>query len=179
MKVSEVRKNFGKCLELVSMDPNFNNISVGVFMKKNILTVWSYSKKEGINEQEMSIKDAFKDLVKDHGSKKALDILTSVLTGGIGFEDPKKKKIFQQKLLKKMMRESINENGRVIMKSISNAKKGAIATGGGYAPFVKMGKNYWKQKKTNTKTHDDGLFDKIGTFKDFKINEVQVLRKIK
>ena len=68
-------------------------------------------KKEGINEREMSIKDAFKDLVKDHGSKKALDILTSVLTGGIGFEDPKKKKQFQQKLLKKMMKESksINE----------------------------------------------------------------------
>ena len=140
---------------------------------------WNQNNIKKVNEQEMSIKDAFKDLVKDHGSKKALDILTSGLTGGIGFEDPKKKKIFQQKLLKKMMRESINENGRVIMKSISNAKKGAIATGGGYAPFVKMGKNYWKQKKTNTKTHDDGLFDKIGTFKDFKINEVQVLRKIK
>ena len=45
-------------------------------------------KKESMNEREMSIKDAFKDLVKDHGSKKALDILTSVLTGGIGFEDP-------------------------------------------------------------------------------------------
>ena len=53
------------------------------------------------------------------------------------------------------------------MKSISNAKKGAVAKGGGYAPFVKMGKNSWKQAKTNTKTHDDGLFDKIGGFKDF------------
>ena len=63
-------------------------------------------KKESMNEQEMSIKDAFKDLVKDHGSKKALDILTSVLTGGIGFEDPKKKKKFQQKLLKKMTTEA-------------------------------------------------------------------------
>ena len=63
-------------------------------------------KKESMNEREMSIKDAFKDLVKDHGSKKALDILTSVLTGGIGFEDPKKKKKFQQKLLKKMTTEA-------------------------------------------------------------------------
>ena len=45
MRVSEVRKNYGKCLELVSMDPNFNNISVGLFIKKDILTVWSYSKK--------------------------------------------------------------------------------------------------------------------------------------
>ena len=53
-------------------------------------------KKESINEQEMSIKDAFKDLSKKHGSKKALDILTSVLAP-MGFEDPKNKK----KLLRK------------------------------------------------------------------------------
>ena len=45
MRVSEVKKNFGKCLELVSMDPNFHEISVGLFIKKDILTVWSYSKK--------------------------------------------------------------------------------------------------------------------------------------
>tara|TARA_B100001094_G_scaffold325512_1_gene379981 strand:+ start:423 stop:1223 length:801 start_codon:yes stop_codon:yes gene_type:complete len=62
---------------------------------------------------------------------------------------------------------SVDEDGRAIMKSISNAKKGAVAKGGGYAPFVKMGKNSWKQAKTSTKTHDDGLFDKIGGFKDF------------
>ena len=72
-------------------------------------------KKESINEREMSIKDAYKDLVKDHGAKKALDILTSVLTGGIGFEDPKKKKKFQQKLLKKMTTEAkLNENPAAI-----------------------------------------------------------------
>ena len=28
MRVSEVRKSYGKCLELVSMDPNFHDISV-------------------------------------------------------------------------------------------------------------------------------------------------------
>ena len=65
----------------------------------------------------------------------------------------------------------VEENGRAIMKSISNAKKGAVAKGGGYAPFIKMGKNSWKQPKTNTKTHDDGIFDKIGGFKDFVIDE--------
>ena len=57
MKVSEVRNSFGKCLELVSMDPNFNNISVGLFLKKNILTIWSYSKKEGISDRLNSIRD--------------------------------------------------------------------------------------------------------------------------
>ena len=39
-------------------------------------------KKESINEREMSIKDAFKDLVKDHGCSKQLDMLADVLTGG-------------------------------------------------------------------------------------------------
>ena len=65
----------------------------------------------------------------------------------------------------------VEENSRAIKKSISKAKKGAVAKGGGYAPFIKMGKNFWKQPKTNTKTHDDGIFDKIGGFKDFVIDE--------
>ena len=43
MKVSEVKNKFGKCLELVSMDPNFHNISVGLFMKNNILTCLLYT----------------------------------------------------------------------------------------------------------------------------------------
>jgi hypothetical protein len=66
--------------------------------------------KEGINEREMSIKDAFKDLVKDHGAKKALDMLADVLTGGaLAAMDAKKVKAFKKKLLKKVTTESINE----------------------------------------------------------------------
>jgi len=57
MKVSEVKIKFGKCLELVSMDPNFHNISVGLFIKNDILTVWSYSKKEGIEKRLNIIRD--------------------------------------------------------------------------------------------------------------------------
>jgi len=57
MKVSDVKKNYGKCLELVSMDPNFHNISVGLFMKNNILTVWSYSRKDGVSERLNLIRD--------------------------------------------------------------------------------------------------------------------------
>ena len=65
---------------------------------------------EGVNEREMSIKDAYKDLVKDHGSKKALDMLADVLTGGaLAAMDDKKVKAFKKKLLKKMMKESVNE----------------------------------------------------------------------
>ena len=69
-----------------------------------------FGKDESINEREMSIKDAYKDLVKDHGSKKALDMLADVLTGGaLAAMDDKKVKAFKKKLLKKMMKESVNE----------------------------------------------------------------------
>tara|TARA_R100001163_G_C5063140_1_gene200361 strand:- start:399 stop:1535 length:1137 start_codon:yes stop_codon:yes gene_type:complete len=61
--------------------------------------------------REMSIKDAYKDLVKDHGAKKALDMLADVLTGGaLSAMDDKKVKAFKKKLLKKMMKESVNED---------------------------------------------------------------------
>jgi len=65
---------------------------------------------ESINEREMSIKDAFKDLVKDHGAKKALDMLADVLTGGaLSAMDDKKVKAFKKKLLKKVTTESANK----------------------------------------------------------------------
>tara|TARA_B110000438_G_scaffold166992_1_gene159710 strand:- start:297 stop:944 length:648 start_codon:yes stop_codon:yes gene_type:complete len=57
MNVSDVTKKFGKCLELVSMDPNFHNISVGLFLKNDILTIWSYSKKDGVAKRLNVIRD--------------------------------------------------------------------------------------------------------------------------
>ena len=81
--------------------------------------------KESVNEREMSIKDAYKDLVKDHGSKKALDMLADVLTGGaLAAMDDKKVKAFKKKLLKKMMKESVNEvnMAHVYSKDLSKKK---------------------------------------------------------
>tara|TARA_Y100000814_G_scaffold251844_1_gene198937 strand:+ start:170 stop:814 length:645 start_codon:yes stop_codon:yes gene_type:complete len=57
MNVSQVKKEFGKCLELVSMDPNFNEISVGLFQKNDVLTIWSYSKKNGVEDRLNQIRD--------------------------------------------------------------------------------------------------------------------------
>ena len=57
MNVSQVKKEFGKCLELVSMDPNFNEISVGLFQKNDILTIWSYSRKDGVEDRLNQIRD--------------------------------------------------------------------------------------------------------------------------
>ena len=69
MKVSEVKKKFGKCLELVSMDPNFHDVSVGLFVKNDILTVWSYSRKDQINKRLNSIRDK----MVEFGGLKNLD----------------------------------------------------------------------------------------------------------
>ena len=55
MRVSEVKKNFGKCLELVSMD--LISMKLVLVFIKDILTVWSYSKKDQINERLNIIRD--------------------------------------------------------------------------------------------------------------------------
>ena len=72
--------------------------------------------KESVNEREMSIKDAYKDMVKDHGASKALDMLADVLAGGaLAAMDDKAVKAFKKKLLKKM-KESVNEDSEFTMK---------------------------------------------------------------
>ena len=89
-------------------------------------------KKESLNEREMSIKDAFKDLVKDHGAKKALDMLADVLTGGaLAAMDPKKVKAFKKKLLKKVTTEAkLNENPAAIaaaQRMVVQSKSGKVS----------------------------------------------------
>ena len=69
MRVFEVREHYGNCLELVSMDPNFHNVTVGLFIKNDILTVWSYSKKEGIESRLNTIRDKMVEL----GGLKSID----------------------------------------------------------------------------------------------------------
>ena len=120
---------------------------------------------EGVNEREMSIKDAYKDLVKDHGSKKALDMLADVLTGGaLAAMDDKKVKAFKKKLLKKMMKESVNEytyGVGDIVKDINptcphNGAMGKVKSiSPKYVVFVVMnkGKNY-QPGDVLDKTHD-------------------------
>ncbi len=39
------------------MDPNFHNISVGLYLKDNIATVWTYSQKPGVEERVRKIRD--------------------------------------------------------------------------------------------------------------------------
>ncbi len=50
-RVADVISEYGRCLELVSMDPNFENISVGLYVKGSVCTVWTFSRKDGAQER--------------------------------------------------------------------------------------------------------------------------------
>lgn len=57
MGAVEALERFGRCLELVPMDPNFQNISVGLYVKEGICTVWSFSGKPGTAARLERIRD--------------------------------------------------------------------------------------------------------------------------
>jgi hypothetical protein len=89
--------------------PSPSRSTVKKMKKKGNTSVPYGSGYKKVNEfKEMSIKDAFKDLVKSQGKKKALDTLTSVLSGGVDMTPDVKKK-FQKKLLKKLSESNFME----------------------------------------------------------------------
>ena len=53
----EVINRYGRCLELVPMDPNFENISVGLYVKDGICTIWTFSRKPGVEARLEQIRD--------------------------------------------------------------------------------------------------------------------------
>lgn len=55
--VKETIKRLGNCIELISMDPHFSDISVGLFVKDRTLTVWSYSTIPGTDVRIEKIRD--------------------------------------------------------------------------------------------------------------------------
>ena len=57
MDARKKTKELGTCIELVSMDPFFNNISVGIFKKNRNLTIWSFSNLPKLNERIEQIRD--------------------------------------------------------------------------------------------------------------------------
>jgi hypothetical protein len=75
----------------------------------------------------VSIKDAFKDLVKSQGKKKALDTLTSVLSGGVDMTPDVKKK-FQNKLLKKLSESKEEKKMKGANESVNEAGKSETKT---------------------------------------------------
>ena len=57
--VAQIIEEYGQCLELVPMDPHFHGISVGLYLKDGVCTLWSYSGKPGLEERIAAIRDQF------------------------------------------------------------------------------------------------------------------------
>lgn len=57
--VAKIIEEYGQCLELVPMDPHFHGISVGLYLKDGVCTLWSYTGKPGLEERITTIRDQF------------------------------------------------------------------------------------------------------------------------
>jgi len=53
----DVIAKYGRCLELIPTDKRFNEISVGLYVKNSVFTVWSFSTKAGVQERIEEIRD--------------------------------------------------------------------------------------------------------------------------
>ena len=56
-RVAQVLEEIGSCLELVPMDAHFRNISVGLYLKDGVCTVWSFSRVDGVDDRLRTIRD--------------------------------------------------------------------------------------------------------------------------
>lgn len=54
---AEIIEKYGRCLELVPMDPHFHNASVSLYLKDGVCTVWSFSGKPGIEDRLNQVRD--------------------------------------------------------------------------------------------------------------------------
>ena len=57
LRPAEVIERYGQCLELVPLDRRFHDISVGLYVKDGICTIWTFSRREGVEERITEIRD--------------------------------------------------------------------------------------------------------------------------
>lgn len=57
LRPAEVIERYGQCLELVPLDKRFYDISVGLYVKDGICTVWTFSRREGVEGRIREIRD--------------------------------------------------------------------------------------------------------------------------
>jgi hypothetical protein len=68
-RIVEVIEKYGKCVELVPLDPNFHDISVGIYDNDGTATVWTFSQKPGVDGRISQIRDQLIEL----GGMEAVD----------------------------------------------------------------------------------------------------------
>lgn len=57
LSAREVVTRYGDCVELVPMDPNFHDISVGLYERDGTSTVWTFSRRPGVEDRMREIVD--------------------------------------------------------------------------------------------------------------------------
>ena len=57
LRPAEVIERYGHCLELVPLDRRFHDISVGLYVKGEVCTIWTFSRREGVEERIREIRD--------------------------------------------------------------------------------------------------------------------------
>ncbi len=57
LRPAEVIERYGRCLELAPLDRRFHDISVGLYVKDGICTIWTYSRREGVEGRIREIRD--------------------------------------------------------------------------------------------------------------------------
>ena len=57
LKPKDVIKLYGTCLELVPTDPNFHDMSVGLYVKEQLFTIWTFSRKPGVSDRIEEIRN--------------------------------------------------------------------------------------------------------------------------
>ncbi|MDP7578219.1 MAG: hypothetical protein QGF12_01585 [SAR202 cluster bacterium] len=50
-------KQYGQCIELVPLDPNFDDISVGLYFKDGVGTIWTFAQNPGVKNRVERIRD--------------------------------------------------------------------------------------------------------------------------
>ena len=56
LRPTQVIERYGQCLELVPLDRRFHDISVGLYVKDGICTIWTYSRREGVGDRIREIR---------------------------------------------------------------------------------------------------------------------------
>ena len=56
LRPAEVIERYGQCLELVPLDKRFHDISVGLYVKGGVCTIWTYSQREGVEARIREIR---------------------------------------------------------------------------------------------------------------------------
>ena len=53
----EVIERYGQCLELVPLDRRFHDISVGLYVKDGVCTIWTFSRRDGVESRIREIRE--------------------------------------------------------------------------------------------------------------------------